>query len=62
MKDSPLSQLGQRLASLPASQATVERVFSSATFQREGRETMSSESLAKEVYIRVNSLQLPYHP
>ena len=51
-KDDPLSPLGRVMSTLPASQATVERVFSSAQWQCESRGRLSQDLLAKEVYIR----------
>lgn len=49
MSDSPLSPLGEVMASLPASQACVERIFSSAGWQATDRENLSSQNLAREV-------------
>ncbi len=62
MSGTPLSKLGELLSALPASQATVEKVFSSAGWQSEGRENLSSEHLYQEVFIRVNAHQLGYNP
>jgi hypothetical protein len=54
---STISRLGQRLASMPGSQAQVERVFSAAKFTVTQRERLSGENLAMETMIRVNSMQ-----
>ena len=48
------------LTYLITSQASVERVFSSAGWQDRG--SMSRGSLKQEVFIRVNALQLGYSP
>ena len=46
---------------LPSSQASVERVFSSAKWQIEDRERLAPK-LAMKTYIRVNSKALSYQP
>ena len=46
MQDSPIAPLGKILSALPASQAMVERVFSSAGWQGADRENLSSKNLA----------------
>lgn len=56
--DSPLAGMASLLCSIPASQADVERVFSSAKFQSDGRGRLALDLLAKEVYIRVNTQRL----
>ena len=61
MADYALSQFGRMLAFIPASQANVERTFSSASWQSEDREKLTaSDNLAKEVYIRNNVKQLEF--
>ena len=62
MADSPVGPLGQVMSALIASQASVERVFSSAGWQSQDRESLVCESLKEEVYIQVNALQLGYAP
>ena len=58
VENSPIASLGCFLSAVPASQASVERVFSAADFQADGRCRLSFEHLAREVYIRVNHLAL----
>ena len=53
-KDTSLWKLGLLAASLPATAADVERVWSAASFVVEARERLSSEHLRQEVYIRWN--------
>lgn len=43
------------LVSLPTSQASVERVFSSADWSAENRERLGFPKLAREVFIRFNT-------
>ena len=62
MADLAVGPLGQVMSALIASQASVERVFSSAGWQSQDRESLVCESLKEEVYIRVNALQLGYAP
>ena len=56
--DTPLSPLGELLASLPASQAMVERVFNCADWLSHDRERLGLEKLFRETYIRTNYLHL----
>ena len=58
MADSPVGPLGQVMSALIASQASVERVFSSACWQVQDQEQL----LKEEVCIWVNAIQLGYAP
>ena len=58
VQNSPLASLGCFLSAVPASQASAERVFSSADLLADGRCRLAFEHLAREVYIRVNHLAL----
>ena len=57
-KDSSMSPIGRILASLPSSQASVERIFSGASWIVDGRERLNAETLFKEVFVRANILSL----
>ena len=57
-KDSSMSPIGRILASLPSSQASVERIFSGASWVVDGRERLNAETLFKEVFVRANILSL----
>ena len=59
--DSSIAWAGQIIGTLPATQATVERVFSVASIQSEGRRgaVLGQDRLAWEVYIRKNLPLLP---
>ena len=61
MPDQAMSKFALLLSCLPASQATVERVFSVAKFQSTDRETLSAERLAMETFIMVNAKAIEYH-
>ncbi len=53
--DSPLSDFGCRLASLPSTQASVERIFSACTWTTDGnREKLSFPHLVRDTKIRFN--------
>ena len=52
--DSTLAQLGKLLGSIPSSQASVERVFSTADWLATDRERLGFTKLAREVFIRYN--------
>ena len=52
--DSPLQFFAKCVAMLPASEASVERVFSALSFAADQRERMTIEHLEKEAYIRWN--------
>ena len=57
---SSAAPLGKVLASLGASQAPTERVFSSADWQSDNRERLSFEMLSREVFIRVNYIKMSH--
>ena len=62
MQDQKMSAFALAVSLLPSSQASVERVFSSAKWQAEDRERLAPEKLAMEVYIGINSKALSYQP
>ena len=51
-QDSPLHFFGKCVAMLPASEASVERVFSALSFAADQRERVTIEHLEREAYIR----------
>ena len=53
-----IAPLERVLACIPASQASVERVFSAADFLADGRPRIAFDKLAREVYIRFNHFGL----
>ena len=52
--DSTVAQLGKLLGCIPSSQASVERVFSTASWLATVRERLGFTKLAREVFIRYN--------
>ena len=52
--DNPLSQFATIVAHLPASSASVERVWSAMNCAVASRENLTTENLAKEAFVRFN--------
>ena len=52
--DAPLAAVGSRVCGLPAASASVERLWSAAGHQVEGRERLSVEHLFQELHVRMN--------
>ena len=60
MAESTLSPVGQAMAQLPSSQASVERLFSRCGMVVDGnRGRLRIDSMAEEVLVRLNAQALP---
>ena len=53
--DSVLASQAAVYCSLPATSASVERVWSAAAYQTQGRERLTTEHLFRELYVKMNS-------